>query len=75
MINMLWYYFWSIKIWRIGSGASSGINVAGAIELGKKIGPGKNIVTILCDIGARYASKIYNKDFLRSKGLSFPNWL
>ena len=64
-----------LKFEGLSLGASSGINVAGAIELGKKIGPGKNIVTILCDIGARYASKIYNKDFLRSKGLSFPNWL
>ena len=56
-------------------GTSSGINVAGAIELGKKMGPGKNIVTILCDYGSRYASKLYNKKFLESKGLKAPNWL
>jgi len=56
-------------------GTSSGINVAGAIELGKKIGPNKNIVTILCDYGSRYASKLYNKKFLESKGLKAPNWL
>lgn len=56
-------------------GTSSGINVAGAIELGKKIGPNKNIVTILCDYGSRYASKLYNKKFLESKGLKSPNWL
>jgi len=56
-------------------GTSSGINVAGAIELGKKIGPNKNIVTILCDYGSRYASKLYNKKFLESKGLRAPNWL
>ena len=56
-------------------GTSSGINVAGAIELGKKIGPDKNIVTILCDYGSRYASKLYNKKFLESKGLKAPNWL
>ncbi|EMH80168.1 cysteine synthase [alpha proteobacterium HIMB114] len=56
-------------------GTSSGINVAGAIELGKKIGPNKNIVTILCDYGSRYASKLYNKKFLESKGLEAPNWL
>ena len=56
-------------------GTSSGINVAGAIELGKKIGPNKNIVTILCDYGSRYASKLYNKKFLESKGLKTPNWL
>ena len=64
-----------LKFEGLSLGASSGINVAGAIELGKKIGPGKNIVTILCDIGARYASKIYNKDFLKRKGLNFPDWL
>ena len=56
-------------------GTSSGINVAGAIELGKKIGPDKNIVTILCDYGSRYASKLYNKKFLESKNLKAPNWL
>jgi cysteine synthase A len=56
-------------------GTSSGVNVAGAIELGKKIGPNKNIVTILCDYGSRYASKLYNKKFLESKGLEAPNWL
>jgi len=56
-------------------GTSSGINVAGAIELGKKIGPNKNIVTILCDYGSRYASKLYNKKFLEGKGLKAPNWL
>ena len=56
-------------------GTSSGINVAGAIELGKKIGPNKNIVTILCDYGSRYASKLYNKKFLESKGLKAPDWL
>ena len=56
-------------------GTSSGINVAGALELGKKIGPNKNIVTILCDYGSRYASKLYNKKFLESKGLKAPNWL
>ena len=56
-------------------GTSSGINIAGAIELGKKIGPGKNIVTILCDYGSRYASKLYNKEFLNSKGLKYPDWL
>ena len=56
-------------------GGSSGINVAGALELAKKIGPGKNIVTILCDHGKRYASKIFNKDFLKSKNLPIPTWL
>ncbi len=64
-----------LKYEGLSLGASSGINIAGAIELGKKIGPGKNIVTILCDIGARYASKIYNKEFLSSKHLKYPEWL
>ena len=56
-------------------GGSSGINVAGAIKLAKKLGPGHNIVTILCDSGQRYQSKIWNKDFLKSKNLPTPNWL
>ena len=56
-------------------GLSSGINIAGAIKLAKKMGPGKNIVTILCDHGKRYASKIFNKDFLKSKNLPIPKWL
>ena len=64
-----------LKYEGLSLGASSGINIAGAIELGKKIGPNKNIVTILCDIGARYASKLYNKDFLKSKNLKYPSWL
>tara|TARA_B100000941_G_C28501096_1_gene554273 strand:- start:786 stop:1781 length:996 start_codon:yes stop_codon:yes gene_type:complete len=56
-------------------GGSSGINIAGAIKLAKKMGPGKNIVTILCDHGKRYASKIFNKEFLLEKNLPIPNWL
>ena len=56
-------------------GLSSGINIAGAIRLGNKLGPGKNIVTILCDYGFRYAEKIFNVDFLASKGLPIPRWL
>ena len=56
-------------------GGSSGINVAGAIKLAKKMGPGKTIVTILCDHGKRYASKIFNKKFLKSKNLPIPDWL
>ena len=56
-------------------GASSGINVAGAIEMAKEIGPGKTIVTILCDIWSRSASKIFNVDFLKSKNLPYPDWL
>ena len=56
-------------------GGSSGINIAGAIKLAKKMGPGKTIVTILCDHGKRYASKIFNKSFLQSKNLPIPKWL
>ena len=56
-------------------GGSSGINIAGAIKLAKLLGPGHNIVTILCDSGLRYASKIFNKDFLKSKDLPIPKWL
>ena len=54
---------------------SSGINIAGAIKLAKQLGPGKTIVTILCDHGRRYASKIFNKEFLKSKNLPIPKWL
>jgi cysteine synthase len=56
-------------------GASSGVNVAGAIRLARDLGPGKTIVTILCDYGSRYQSKLYNPEFLRSKGLPVPPWL
>lgn len=56
-------------------GASTGINVAGAIRLAKHLGPGHCIVTVLCDGGSRYASKLYNPEFLRSKGLVVPAWL
>tara|TARA_B100000945_G_scaffold280039_1_gene246790 strand:+ start:252 stop:1247 length:996 start_codon:yes stop_codon:yes gene_type:complete len=56
-------------------GGSSGINIAGAIKLAQKIGPGKTIVTILCDHGKRYASKIFNKEFLKTKNLPIPKWL
>jgi len=56
-------------------GGSSGINIAGAIKLAKKLGPGNTIVTILCDHGKRYASKIFNKEFLKTKKLPVPSWL
>ena len=56
-------------------GGSSGINIAGAVKLAKKLGKGKTIVTILCDDGRRYASKIFNKEFLKSKNLPIPKWL
>jgi len=56
-------------------GSSSGINVAGAIKLAEELGPGHNIVTILCDYGTRYQSKLFNVDFLKEKGLPYPDWL
>ncbi|MEM9045915.1 MAG: cysteine synthase A [Pseudomonadota bacterium] len=56
-------------------GLSTGINVAGAIRLAKDLGPGHTIVTILCDYGSRYQSKLYNPDFLAAKGLPVPDWL
>ena len=56
-------------------GLSSGINVAGAIRLASELGPGRTIVTILADYGTRYQSRLFNPDFLRSKGLPVPPWL
>lgn len=56
-------------------GGSSGVNVAGAIRLAKELGPGHTIVTILADLGTRYASKLYNLDFLRGQNLPTPGWL
>jgi cysteine synthase A len=56
-------------------GGSSGINVAGAIRLARELGPGHTIVTILADSGQRYASKLFNPDFLRSKNLPTPDWI
>ena len=56
-------------------GGSSGINVAGAMQLARELGPGHVIVTVLCDSGARYQSKLYDPGFLRGKGLPVPAWL
>ena len=56
-------------------GTSCGINIAGAIRLGKEIGPGKTIVTILCDKSDKYATKMFNKKFLDDKGLKYPEWI
>jgi cysteine synthase A len=56
-------------------GGSSGINIAGAMRLARELGPGHTIVTILCDYGNRYQSKLFNPDFLRSKELPVPAWL
>lgn len=56
-------------------GGSSGINIAGAVRLARELGPGHTIVTILCDLGTRYQSKLFNPQFLRGKGLPAPKWL
>jgi cysteine synthase A len=56
-------------------GGSSGINVAGAMKVARELGPGHTVVTVLCDFGTRYQSKLFNSDFLREKGLPVPDWL
>jgi|TARA_B110000008_G_scaffold194449_1_gene192983 cysteine synthase len=56
-------------------GTSCGINIAGAIKLGKELGPGKTIVTILCDRSDKYSTKMFNKKFLEEKDLPYPNWI
>jgi cysteine synthase A len=56
-------------------GGSTGINIAGAIRLARQLGPGHTIVTVLCDFGSRYQSKLFNPEFLKSKGLPYPAWL
>ena len=56
-------------------GTSCGVNIAGAIKLGKELGPGKTIVTILCDKSDKYNSKMFNKSFLKEKGLPYPDWI
>jgi cysteine synthase A len=56
-------------------GGSTGVNVAGAIRLAREMGPGHTIVTMLCDYGTRYQSKLFDPAFLRSKNLPLPQWL
>ena len=56
-------------------GGSTAINVAGAVAMAREMGPGHTIVTILCDSGQRYQSKVWNPEFLRSKSLPVPSWL
>ncbi|MEM9705791.1 MAG: pyridoxal-phosphate dependent enzyme, partial [Pseudomonadota bacterium] len=56
-------------------GGSAGVNVVGATKLAREMGPGHTIVTILCDYGNRYASKLFNPEFLRSKNLPTPPWM
>jgi cysteine synthase A len=56
-------------------GVSTGVNIAGAMELAREMGPGHTIVTVLCDFGSRYQSRLYNPEFLRSKDLPVPDWM
>jgi cysteine synthase A len=73
--EMLGVLFDLLKYEGLCLGGSSGINVAGAIRLANQLGPGHTIVTILCDSGQRYQSKLWNPEFLRSKELPVPDWL
>ena len=59
----------------ISVGGSAGINVAAAIRVAREMGPGHTIVTMLCDGGSRYQSKLFNPDFLRGKNLPVPPWM
>jgi cysteine synthase A len=59
----------------ISVGGSAGINVAAAIRVARAMGPGHTIVTILCDGGARYQSKLFNPEFLKERGLPVPGWM
>jgi len=69
------YVFNLLKNEGLCVGGSSGINMAGAVALAKKLGPGHTIVTVLCDYGTRYQSKLFNPVFLEQKGLPAPPWL
>lgn len=63
-----------IKQEGLSLGGSAGVNIAGAMRLARDLGPGKTIVTMLCDAGARYAGKLFNPEFLMSRGLPVPSW-
>ena len=69
------YIFDLLKYEGLCLGGSTGINVAGAVRLAEKLGPGHTIVTILADFGTRYLSKLFNPAFLKGKGLPIPDWL
>ena len=69
------YVFDLLKEEGLCLGGSSGINVAGAVRMAQDLGPGHTIVTILCDYGTRYSSKLFNPNFLREKDLPIPEWL
>ncbi len=69
------YVFVLLKSEGLCLGGSSAINIAGAVRMARKMGPGHTIVTILADYGTRYQSKLFNPEFLKEKGLPFPDWL
>ena len=69
------YIFDLLKYEGLCMGTSTGINIAGAVRLAEQMGPGHTIVTVLCDYGTRYQSKLFNVDFLKSRGLPCPDWL
>ncbi|MDA1089205.1 MAG: cysteine synthase A [Proteobacteria bacterium] len=74
-VEALPYIFDLLKFEGLCLGGSSAINIAGAVRMAKKMGPGHTIVTILADGGTRYQSKLFNPTFLKEKGLPFPDWL
>ena len=69
------FIFDLLKLEGLCLGGSSAINIAGAVKLAKKMGPGHTIVTVLADYGSRYQSKLFNPEFLKEKGLPVPDWL
>ena len=69
------YIYKLLKEEGICLGGSSAINIAGAVEMAKKMGPGHTIVTLLCDYGERYRSKVYNPVVLERRGIDVPDWL
>lgn len=73
--NSLPYIYDLLSSEGICLGASSAVNIAGAVEMAKEMGPGHKIVTILCDNGTRYQSKVYNPAFLKARGLPSPDWI
>ena len=74
-VDALPYVFNILRNEGIVLGGSSGINIAGAVRMAREMGPGHKIVTILCDYGTRYQSKLFNPNFLRSKGFDVPDWM
>ena len=69
------YVYDLLKHEGVSVGGSSGINIGGAVALAKELGPGHTIVTILCDSGSRYQSKLFNPEFLWSRKLPYPEWV